>query len=71
MTLPEHSETLAGAVAIDYTAGRPKVPFDFTADQIIGYDNLVDRVFDFTFDVLSIRDVELRVREGTCRPSVT
>jgi hypothetical protein len=71
MVLSEHGERLAGAGDNGRSVGRPKVTLDLTADQIIRYDNLIDRVFDFTFDVLGIGNVELRVREGVYRRSST
>jgi hypothetical protein len=33
--------------------------------KVIEQDDLVDRVFDFAFDVLGLRYVELRIRERT------
>jgi hypothetical protein len=43
---------------------QPKVTVDLTADMVMGCDNLIDRVFDFTFDVLGIVNVELRIYEA-------
>jgi hypothetical protein len=51
-----------------YTFGRSKVTIDLPTDIVLQDDNLIDQVFDFTFDVLGVANVELRIREGAVRP---
>ena len=46
----------------DRAAGRSKATIELPADMAGQPGDLFDRVFAFTFDVLGIQSVELRVR---------
>jgi hypothetical protein len=48
--------------------GCSKVTIDLPTDMVLNDANLIEQVFDFTFDVLGAANVELRVREGAARP---
>ena len=48
--------------------GRSKVTIDLPTDMVLSDANLIEQVFDFTFDVLVAANVELRVREGIAGP---
>jgi hypothetical protein len=60
----EHQEALVREVRDGWASSQGKVTVDLTVDMVMGQDDLLDRVFDFTFDVLGLRHVELRIREG-------
>lgn len=61
----EHQEALERGVRDGWASSQPKVTVDLTVDMVMGQDDLVDQLFDFTFDVLGLRYVELRIRERT------
>jgi hypothetical protein len=63
MVILERTDISTGNVQNGVSAARPKITLDLTADMMLRYDTLIDRVFDFTFDVLGIGEIELRVRE--------
>ena len=48
--------------------GRSKVTIDLPTDMVLSNANLIEQVFDFTFDVLGAANVELRIRESIARP---
>jgi hypothetical protein len=48
--------------------GRSKVTIDLPTDMVLSDANLIEQVFDFTFDVLGAANVELRIREGLGGP---
>ena len=47
----------------DGASSRTKVSVDLTADIVMARADLIDRVFDFVFDVLGVAHIELRIRE--------
>ena len=65
MMILEHQEALVREARDGWASSQGKVTIDLTADMVIGQDDLVDQVFNFTFDVLGLRYVELRIREPT------
>jgi hypothetical protein len=62
MLIQEHTDTPTRDVGVDRAASRPQMTVDITADLVMGYDNLLDRLLDFTYDVLGVGDLELRDR---------
>jgi hypothetical protein len=48
----------------DRVTGGPKALIDLPADLVGQPSDLFDKVFAFTFDVLGLQTVELRVREA-------
>jgi hypothetical protein len=48
--------------------GRSKVTIDLPTDIVLSDADLIEQVFNFTFDVLGAANVELRVREGVAGP---
>ena len=47
-----------------------KVTIDLPTDMVLSDASLIDQVFDYTFDVLGIPNVELRIREANLRTRV-
>lgn len=64
MILLQHVGVSAANRPAGQADAQPKLTVDLTAEMAMGYDDLIDRILDFTFDVLGIGNVELRVRES-------
>ena len=64
MTMLEHTTAPNTEAQVAGGADRPKLTVELLADDVLGYTHLIDRVLDFTYNVLGVCDLDLRVRQG-------
>jgi hypothetical protein len=64
MIMLSHSGSFTLNILDDRATGGSKAMIDLPADLVEQPSNLFDKVFAFTFDVLGLQTVELRVREA-------